>query len=88
MIVLSPAFGAAILGFAVLPISVAVAVIVALSLVIAVPAGVDHVRFSYPYFAVASGYLSAVNATPSFTSYTGGFVNSFTPSPATKVTLW
>ena len=67
---------------------VAVAVIVALSFVIAVPAGVDHTGSLYPSFAVTCGYLSAGNATPSFTSYTGGFVNSFTPSPATKVTLW
>ena len=48
--------------------AVAVAVIVALSFVIAVPAGVDHTGFSYPSFAVTVGYLSAVNATPSFTS--------------------
>ena len=67
---------------------VAVAVMVALSFVIAVPAGVDHTGFLYPSFAVAVGYLSAVNATPSFTSYTGGFLRASTPSPATKVTLW
>ena len=88
VIVLSPAFGAVITGVAVLPISVAVAVIVALSFVIGVPAGVDHTGSLYPSFAFAVGYLSAVNATPSFTSYTGGFVKSSTPSPATNVTLW
>ena len=67
---------------------VAVAVIVALSAVIGVPAGVDHTGSLYPSFAVAVGYLSAGSATPSFTSYTGGFVRASTPSPATKVTLW
>ena len=67
--------------------SVAVAVIVALSAVIAVPAGVDHTGFSYPSFAVTVGYLSAVNAVPIFTSYTLLFVISFTPSPALNVTL-
>ena len=66
---------------------VAVAVIVALSFVIAVPAGVDHVGFSYPSFTVTSGYLSAGNAVPSFTSYTLFFAISFTPSPALNVTL-
>ena len=65
----------------------AVAVIVALSAVIGVPAGVDHVGFSYPPFAVTCGYLSAVNAVPSFTSYTLLFVISFTPSPFVNVTL-
>ena len=49
---------------------VAVAVIVALSAVIAVPGATDQVGFSYPSFAVTSGYLSAGNAVPSFTSYT------------------
>ena len=66
---------------------VAVAVIVLFSAVIAVPAGVDQVGFSYPSFAVTSGYLSAGNAVPSFTSYTLLFAISFTPSPALKVTL-
>ena len=47
---------------------VAVAVIVALSAVIAVPGAVDQVGFSYPSFAVTVGYLSAVNAVPAFTS--------------------
>ena len=47
---------------------VAVAVIVAFSAVISVPAGVDHTGFSYPSFAFASGYLSAGNFVPSFTS--------------------
>ena len=47
---------------------VAVAVIVALSAVIAVPGAVDQVGFSYPSFAVTVGYLSAGNAVPSFTS--------------------
>ena len=47
---------------------VAVAVIVALSLVIAVPGCTDQVGFSYPSFAVTSGYLSAVSDVPSFTS--------------------
>ena len=67
---------------------VAVAVIVELSFVIGVPAGVDHTGSLYPSFAFAVGYLSAGSATPSFTSYTGGFVSASTPSPATKVTLW
>ena len=67
--------------------SVAVAVIVALSFVIAVPAGVDHVGFSYPSFAVTSGYLSAGNFVPIFTSYTLLFAISFTPSPFVNVTL-
>ena len=49
-------------------VDVAVAVIVALAAVIAVPAGVDHTGFSYPSFAVTSGYLSAANFVPSFTS--------------------
>ena len=66
---------------------VAVAVIVALSFVIAVPAGVDHTGFSYPSFTVTVGYLSAGNAVPSFTSYTFLFAMSFTPSPALNVTL-
>ena len=66
---------------------VAVAVIVALSAVIAVPGTVDHVGFSYPSFAVTSGYLSAGNAVPSFTSYTLLFAMSFTPSPFVNVTL-
>ena len=47
---------------------VAVAVIVALSLVIAVPCFTDQVGFSYPSFAVTVGYLSAGRAVPSFTS--------------------
>ena len=68
-------------------VAVAVAVIVALSFVIAVPAGVDHTGFSYPSFAVTSGYLSAGNAVPSFTSYTFLFAISFTPSPFVNVTL-
>ncbi|MDU2830275.1 MAG: hypothetical protein E7C03_07440 [Anaerococcus sp.] len=66
---------------------VAVAVIVALYFVIAVPAGVDHTGFSYPSFAVTAGYLSAVNAVPLFTSYTLLFAMSFTPSPFVNVTL-
>ena len=49
-------------------VAVAVAVIVALLAVIGVPAGVDHTGFSYPSVAVTAGYLSAVNAVPSFTS--------------------
>ena len=53
---------------AVVLISVAVAVIVALSFVIAVPAGVDQTGFSYPSFAVTSGYCSAFNEVP--VSYT------------------
>ena len=65
----------------------AVVVIVALSAVIGVPAGVDHTGFSYPSFAVTVGYLSAVNAVPDLTSYTLLFAMSFTPSPALKVTL-
>ncbi|VYU10746.1 Uncharacterised protein [Finegoldia magna] len=77
-----------IFGFAEVSFTlVAVAVIVALSLLIAVPAGVDHVGFSYPSFAFTSGYLSAVNAVPSFTSYTLLFAMSFTPSPFVNVTL-
>ena len=68
-------------------VAVAVAVIVALSAVIAVPGAVDHVGFSYPSFAVTVGYLSAVNAVPSFTSYTLLFAMSFTPSPFLNVTL-
>ena len=47
---------------------VAVAVIVALSLVIAVPGFTDQVGFSYPSFAVTVGYLPAGRAVPSFTS--------------------
>ena len=66
---------------------VAVAVIVALSAVIAVPGAVDQVGFSYPSFAVTSGYLSAGNTVPLFTSYTLLFAMSFTPSPALNVTL-
>ena len=66
---------------------VAVAVIVALSAVIGVPAGVDHSGFSYPSFAVTVGYLSAVNAVPIFTSYTLLFSMLFTPSPFVNVTL-
>ena len=66
---------------------VAVAVIVALSAVIAVPGTVDQVGFSYPSFAFTVGYLSAVNAVPAFTSYTLLFAMSFTPSPALNVTL-
>ena len=66
---------------------VAVAVIVALSAVIGVPAGVDHSGFSYPSFAVTVGYLSAVNFVPIFTSYTLLFAMSFTPSPFVNVTL-
>ena len=68
-------------------VAVAVAVIVALSFVIAVPAGVDHTGFSYPSFGVTVGYLSAGNAVPSLTSYTLLFVISFTPSPFVNVTL-
>ena len=45
-----------------------IAVIFALSFVIAVPGFVDHVGFSYPSFAVTVGYLSAVRTVPSFTS--------------------
>ena len=66
---------------------VAVAVIVALSAVIAVPGSTDQVGFSYPSFAVTVGYLSAVNAVPAFTSYTLLFAMSFTPSPFVNVTL-
>ena len=66
---------------------VAVAVIVALSAVIAVPGAVDQVGFSYLSFAFTVGYLSAVNAVPAFTSYTLLFAMSFTPSPALNVTL-
>ena len=47
---------------------VAVAVIFALSFVIAVPGVVDQVGFSYPSFAVTVGYLPAGRAVPSFTS--------------------
>ena len=47
---------------------VAVAVIFALSFVIAVPGVVDHVGFSNPSFAVAVGYLSTGRTVPSFTS--------------------
>ena len=46
----------------------AVAIIFALSFVIAVPGVVDHVGFSYPSFAFAVGYLSVGNFVPSFTS--------------------
>ena len=68
VILSSPSVGWVTSGLADVPISVAVAVIVALSVVIAVPAGVDHTGFSYPSFAFASGYLSAGNFVPSFTS--------------------
>ena len=54
---------------------------------IVVPGTVDQVGFSYPSFAVTSGYLSAVNAVPLFTSYTLLFAMSFTPSPFVNVTL-
>ena len=66
---------------------VAVAVIVALPAVIAVPGATDQVAFSNPSFAVTSGYFSAVSDVPSFTSYTLLFAISFTPSPFVNVTL-
>ena len=89
LISLSPAFGFSTVGVAVWScvLAVAVAVIVALSAVIAVPGFVDHFGFSYPSFAVTVGYLSAGNFVPSFTSYTLLFAMSFTPSSALNVTL-
>ena len=69
-------------------VAVAVAVIGScVSLVIAVPAGVDHVGCSYPPFTVTAGYLSAGRTVPSLTSYTLLFAMLFTPSPALNVTL-
>ena len=89
VIVGSPAVTSLITGFAEVSSStlLAVAVIVALSAVIAVPGATDQVGFSYPSFAVAVGYLSAGNAVPIFTSYTFVFSMSFTPSPFVNVTL-
>ena len=69
-IVLSPSVTSLITGF--FEVSsfflVAIAVIFALSFVIAVPGFVDHVGFSNPSFAVTVGYLSAGRTVPSFTS--------------------
>ena len=69
-IVLSPSVTSLITGF--FEVSsfflVAIAVIFALSFVIAVPGFVDHVGFSNPSFAVTVGYFSACRTVPSFTS--------------------
>ena len=69
-IVLSPSVTSLITGFSEVSsfFLVAIAVIFALSFVIAVPGVVDHVGFSNPSFAVTVGYLSAGNFVPSFTS--------------------
>ena len=68
-IVGSPSVTSLITGFSEVSFFlVAVAVIVALSLVIAVPGSTDQVGFSYPSFAVTVGYLSAGRTVPSFTS--------------------
>ena len=68
-IVLSPSVTLLITGFSEVSFFlVAVAIIFALSFVIAVPGFVDHVGFSNPSFAVTVGYLSAGRTVPSFTS--------------------
>ena len=69
-IILSPSVTSSITGFSEVSsfFLLAIAVIFALSFVIAVPGFVDHVGFSYPSFAVTVGYLSAGRTVPTFTS--------------------